>query len=316
VLPVSTVLHQQLTRLGLAADDIALLAGDTGSATTVVVGRGDGQILLVRTLPGNWNDGAERLAVDLNRTTQFVNQQYGLTLNRGIWLFGAGADNHAETIQRLTDLPVSASPVEAEPFYWATAAVKLGSAKHPNFLAAEQREAPQRRVFARAIAAITGTVVLLSLLATGAIIFWARQEGANLATLEKRVAALQSQCGQLREHNAELAAQEKVARLIVDEQNQPVPGWFVAYMSQALPTELMISKMHLKQVGELWQVQLEGNYHPVTALTGLPTTFTKSLAQLTDRLANGPFHLKLLPKDAAPNFVTSENHFTIEGVMR
>jgi len=28
----------------------------------------DGEILLARTLPGNWNDGAERMAMDLNRT--------------------------------------------------------------------------------------------------------------------------------------------------------------------------------------------------------------------------------------------------------
>ena len=50
-----------------------------------------GQILLARTLPGNWNQDAQRLAVDLNRTILFVNQQQGAALNQGVWLFGPGA---------------------------------------------------------------------------------------------------------------------------------------------------------------------------------------------------------------------------------
>src|ERR1043165_1494274 len=77
VLPASAVLHQQLTRLPADKEEVAMLAAETGGSPTVVIGRSDGRILLARTSPGNWNEGAERLALDLNRTILFVNQQYG-----------------------------------------------------------------------------------------------------------------------------------------------------------------------------------------------------------------------------------------------
>src|SRR5258705_6073031 len=78
VLPPSAVLHRQMTQLGLENEEVGHLAAVTGGFTTLVIGRGDGQILLARTLPGTWNEDAERLALDLNRTMLFVNQQYGV----------------------------------------------------------------------------------------------------------------------------------------------------------------------------------------------------------------------------------------------
>ena len=77
VVPVSAVLHHQLTQLPLEQEEAALLAAETGGSTTVVVGRNDGQLLLVRTLSNTWNESVEQLAVDLNRTILFFSQQYG-----------------------------------------------------------------------------------------------------------------------------------------------------------------------------------------------------------------------------------------------
>src|SRR5205823_11521057 len=99
VLPPSAVLHQQRRQLPLEKGEVALLAAETAGSTTVVIGGSDGQIFLARTLAGNWNDGAERLALDLNRTILFVQQQYGVTVNRGVWLFGTGAEEQCEAVQ-------------------------------------------------------------------------------------------------------------------------------------------------------------------------------------------------------------------------
>src|SRR2546423_13893349 len=100
VIPAAAVLHGQLTALPLEKEETALLAGDTAGSVTIVVGRRDGQIFLARTLPGNWNEGAERMALDLNRTVLFLNQQHGVTVDKGVWLFGRRTVDQLSALQR------------------------------------------------------------------------------------------------------------------------------------------------------------------------------------------------------------------------
>src|ERR1019366_9224193 len=117
-------LHRQLTQLPLEEKEVVVLAAETGGSTTVVIGRRDGQLLMVRTLPNTWNGSVERLAVDLNRTILFLSQQSGVTINEGVWLFGAGAREQAQALQGQMQLPVSVSPMEYQPSYWAVDALK------------------------------------------------------------------------------------------------------------------------------------------------------------------------------------------------
>jgi len=90
VIPASPILQRQLTTLPLEPNEVALLAAETGGATTVVVGRKDGQIYLGRTLSSTWNVHPDRVNVDLNRTVLYVKQQFGVLVG-SVWLFGAGA---------------------------------------------------------------------------------------------------------------------------------------------------------------------------------------------------------------------------------
>src|SRR5260221_1999812 len=147
IIPASAVVQHQLTQLGLEPDAILLFAADTAGSTTMVAGTGEGKIFLARTLSGNWTGEVERLAVDLNRTVLFVNQQYGVTINKGLWIFGQNADQKCEALQDVIPLPVEESPVEYDPFYWATQALKLRPETTPNLISREQRQAPQRRAF-------------------------------------------------------------------------------------------------------------------------------------------------------------------------
>src|SRR5438132_3936746 len=125
VIPAAAVLHSQLSELPLEKEETAVLAGDTAGSVTIVVGRRNGQIFLARTLPGNWNEGAERMAVDLNRTVLFLNQQHGVTVDKGVWLFGRRTVDQLSALQSQTQLPIKISPVQFNPFYWATESLKL-----------------------------------------------------------------------------------------------------------------------------------------------------------------------------------------------
>src|SRR6266436_1782901 len=50
VFPATAVLNHQLEELPVGADDVVLVAAETGGTTTVIIGRKDGQIYLGRTL--------------------------------------------------------------------------------------------------------------------------------------------------------------------------------------------------------------------------------------------------------------------------
>src|SRR5262249_8699812 len=153
---------------------------ETGGSTTLVIGRSDGQLLLARTLPGTWNDDPDRLALDLNRTILYSNQQYATMPVKGVWLFGAGAAEQCPAMQRQIQFPVSVSPVDSGPFYWPGESPKLSGESSPNFVSPELQKAPQRRVFATLVAAGTILAAAVGLGSAGYFLLQARQEMANV----------------------------------------------------------------------------------------------------------------------------------------
>ncbi len=307
VLPPSAVLHHQMAQLPLEKEEVALLAAETGGSTTVVIGRSDCQVLLARTLPGNWNEGAARLAVDLNRTILFVNQQYGAAINKGVWLFGPGAAEHLPEMQGHSQLPAKLSPVECGPFYWATEAIKLPPGQVPNFISVEMQKAPQRRVFGQVVGAGTAVIVLASLAASAFLNVQARQETANIRTLTTRVAELQVQHQELQKKNIELARKEQRVHLVLDNRPPPIPGWFLGYLSEALPADLVVTNLVTKREADFWKVQLTGTFQ-ATGKAPTPAALSNSVALFTSRLVNGPFHLRLPGSKAAADRAKDGSH--------
>ena len=345
VIPASAVLHNQLTVLPLENGEIVLLAGETGGSVTVVVGRRDGQIFLARTLPGNWNEGTERLAVDLSRTILFVNQQYSVTVDNGIWLFGRRAADQLATLQRQVQLPIKISPVQYDPFYWATESLKLNPARTPNLISLEEQQAPQRRVFAKVVAVSTAVVLFLSVVAALYSSLAARQERATIRALRSQLDRLQIQRQALKQRNDELSSKQKIIKLVVEERPPPVPIWFLAYLGQATPPELVVTNLSVRQTNDAWSVHLAGTFQVTNEITA--AAMSRSLAQLRSNLTGPPFHLRVLgetnaqeavsaPKpeaasSAIPDWVARvtgadsgkaeadrvvEDHFLIEGTMR
>ncbi|HLH52830.1 MAG TPA: hypothetical protein VKY92_04365, partial [Verrucomicrobiae bacterium] len=213
VIPPSAVLHQQFAHLGLERDEVGLIAAETGGSTTLAAGGSEGQILLARTLPGSWNEDPARLGVDLNRTALFISQQYSTPINRGLWLFGPGAEEKVELIQRHIQLPVDLSPVAEDPFYWATEVAKLRLDVSPNLVSRELREQPQRRVFATVIAVTTLLMILGSLLASSYFMAQARQEAGTAQTISLDVARLRATKTELETLDKELSRKKQVIHL-------------------------------------------------------------------------------------------------------
>lgn len=341
-MPATAVVHGQLTQLPLEKEEIALLAAETGGSTTVVVGRSDGQVLLARTLTGNWNNGLARLAVDLNRTILFVNQQYGVAVSN-VWLFGPGAKEQLQAMQGQMPVPVKLSPVEHHPLYWATEAVKLPAAFCPNFISREQQKAPQRRLLAKMAAAIAAVVVLVSLLVSAYLLVEARHERLLISELEAKAAELQVKHKELQQTQIELARKQDVVKLVIDNRPPPIPGWFLGYLSEAVPPDLVVTNLHVKREEDLWRVQLTGTMQ-TTVKQPTPAAMSNSVSLLASRLVNGPFHMRVWDgsedpkeKEAAAKAASggtlsswvaklatatpaakpkTEHQFVLEGVMR
>ncbi len=294
VLPPFGVLHQQIGALPYEKDKdgVEMLAAETGGSTTVVIARGDGDLLLARSLAGSWNDEIDRLAVDLNRTILYAGQQYGLTLKKCLWVFGKGAKEKAVEVQHALGIPVQVSPVDDTPFYWANEAVKLRPGGTPNFISAQLQKAPQRRIFAKVVAGGVILVLLASLGASGALALQARVERRISAGLSEQVALLQQQHKELQRRNTEFARKRKLVDLVVGNRAPAVPLWFLAYLAEAVPPELVVTNLVVKQETNAWRVHRAGIGQLGPKLTNAPVP-SDSIALLKQRLVTGPFHLQL-----------------------
>jgi hypothetical protein len=158
-----------LTQLGSKRTKSASVAAETGGTTTMVAGTGEGKVLMARTLSGNWNDEMERLAVDLNRTVLFVNQQYGVTINKGLGSSATGAEQKSDALQDLIPLPVDESPSSTNPFTGPPRPSNSGPKATPNLISREQRGAPKRRVFAGVVGFATVLVMGIALAAAASV---------------------------------------------------------------------------------------------------------------------------------------------------
>jgi hypothetical protein len=302
VVPVSAVLQRQVQQLPLGKNELGVVAAETGGTTTLIVGHADGRIILGRTLPGTWNDGAERLALDINRTILFVSQQQGLPLSKGIYIFGAGAGEQLDTLRRALQIPVELIPAAEGAFDWTTEALRLRPASTPNFISPELQKAPQRQVFAK----IVGAATIFAILASSALFvyasFQAHQEETYLKFLSARLTKLQLEHQDLTKRNTELGSKEELARLVVDERFPPVPAWFLGYLSEAVPSDLVVTNLQIQRQEQVWKVKLAGILQQPSRAEPGGTTLANAVAQLKLGLEGGPFHVRLAeePKDKPP----------------
>lgn len=301
VLPASAALQRQLPALSLQVSDVVMLAAETAGSTTLVICDGDGRLLLARTLQGTWNEDPAKLALDLNRTILFVNQQLNANVNRGLYLFGTGAAEQAPVIQRHIQLPVSVSPVAYEPFYWATESLKVRPETAPNFQSPQLQKAPQRRVFAQVVAIAATLLLAASIALTAYSIVQSRRERATLASFQQQMARLEGPQKEFAQLDVELMRKQQAVQLVLDRP-PPKPAWLLAYLGQVVPADLVVTNFSVKRENDYYRVRLAGTYQPVSVTPNAPPVAT-SIENLKAALAGSPFHMRILETDAAGKIV-------------
>ena len=292
VIPASAILQGQLTELPLESNEVALLAADTGGTTTVVIGRKDGQIYLGRTLSNSWNAHADRVNVDLNRTLLYVKQQFGVAVN-SVWLFGDDAQNQIDRIRTALRLPVKLSPVGPGPFYWNQEALEIPVGDTNNLISAEELEAPRRRLLLRVTGALVGLLALLALAAAGGVQYVVMDRGKQLLKLQSKVEQLQVRNAALQDREREFLQKKEFVKIVSDEKVPPVPGWFLGYLGDIVPEELLVSHVRLNREEDRWHVELGGTLQPTTNQAPAKV-LADAVATLKTNLAQGPFHVQFL----------------------
>ncbi len=321
LLPTTAVLSTQLKQLPLEKDELTLLVAETGSTTTVVIGRSDGRVCLGRVLRSRSSQQLDALALDLTRTIRFAEQESGLVVS-SVWLFGAGAQTHVPALQPLLHLPVKVSPVKWTPFYWAEQAAKLPEINDGNLVSLERRQAPQRR----RLLTMTGLILLILLvvsLATAGYCEFRRE--AERTTIRKENAdqvRLQEQKADWQRRLNEWEQKKELVRLVSDEKPPPVSTWFLGYLSEAVPSDLVLTELRVARTNQAWSVMLAGVAQPTTNASPA-VVFRQAFAALTNNLVTGSFHLNVkrsvMGDGAAPATAAGKgmkNTFLIEGVLR
>jgi hypothetical protein len=208
-----------------------------------------------------------------------------------VWLFGAGAQGRLPEMRSRLKLPVNPSPVEQTPLYWAEQAAKLAAEEDGDLVSLEAREAPQRR----RLLTVTGVLLLilfLASLATAGFTELLRRTG--LQTIEKLNAEIARQCQlrtEWRQRHAEVMRKKDLVRIVSEEKPPPVPGWLLGCLSEA-PDNLLLTELRVTRTNDLWSVRLAGVAQP-TANSPSAAVFQNAFADLTNRLATGPFHMKI-----------------------
>jgi hypothetical protein len=297
VFPLPAVLKGQLGELPLEKEEVALIAAESEGTTTFIIGRKDGEVFLGRSLTSNWHGNPDRVNVDLHRTILFVEQQFGVAVS-SIWLFGPGAAEHVSVMQPMVKVPVKISPVAYNSYYWIEQGLKLAAEDTNNLIGPELRKAPQRRLFLRATATLVACLMVVSILGSAFIEVLVRTQRNALEELKPQAAELQAERGEWREQYETLGKQQEWIRLVTERQAPPVPNWFLSYLGEVFPEELVLTQLDVKRVEELWSVQLRGTLQPLT--NAAPGALAKSVSALTNSLASGPFNLKILAAHQAP----------------
>jgi len=292
LLPTTAVLANQLKELPLEKDEVALLAAETGPSTTIVIGRRDGRVCLSRILRGGWSANADRVAVDISRTIGFAEQQSGLTVN-SVWLFGPNVQARLAEMQTLLRLTVKPSPVEHTPLYWCVQGAQLAAREDANLVSVAAQEAPQRW---RRLT-VTGAALLLFLFGAVGVAAYAerqcRSDRRIIASLDGEIARWQRTKSEWQARHAEAARKKELVRIVSEEEPLSVPAWFLGYLGEATPPDLLLTQLEIQRTNQAWAIRLAGTAQPTTN-DSPQTVFREALTTLGTNLAKGPFHLTLV----------------------
>ncbi len=257
----SEVLRAQLRFLPLRDDEITVVASAFGDTTTVLVARGDRMPLLVRTIEGTWKTDAGRVAVDLNRTLLYAQQQFGVTVS-GAWLSGADIGEQIPALGGFFEVPLKEGLAPAGEFSWAEEAIRLSGETPINLISREHREAPARRTVLRFSSYTAIALLTLSVGLSAFVHYHYLEEQKSILRLSQLEKELQARHRSLQGYFAELERKSHFLDVARPDLPDPIATWVLGSVSEALPPDLVLTNLTVLAETNQWRITLSGQVQP------------------------------------------------------
>jgi hypothetical protein len=293
LIPVTAVLQEHLGKLPRSPTDTVLVVADANGLTSLLVAQPNGQIVLGRAVAGGWAQQADRVALDIKRTSLFVTQQLNQAVN-SIWLFGPPSVDQMRRLQADLGTPVLPFPQELSPTVWAEAATRWPADRAPNLIPYEPEVAPRQNVVNRLVLTVAAGVAAVAIATVVLLETLARQEVKSLTRLKTQANELQTRHLELQRLTGDVVSRRQAIHELKDNRVAPVPAWFLGQIGEACPRSLLLTGSQIRREGTGWKFQLLGRLQPTqrtnTVEAGL---LAKSVKEFSLRLSTSPLRAKL-----------------------
>ncbi|MEE9335617.1 MAG: hypothetical protein V3U65_16115 [Granulosicoccaceae bacterium] len=256
--PLTEIISNYLPKLGIDEQEMVLVVALFSNRAEIVVGMGDGEALFVRELSfGTSSKFHERLALDINRTVRYAQQQTGKTISQA-WIIG---DRPNDILTSLGDTPkieIHLDEKSNDPIFWMNEAAHL-----PNSLSANFASALVQRNITRESIRRTGVWLTLLLLISAATL---------TASFNKKTTVAAATVGALTSENHHLGSQIDELDLMISMADQKrdrlanlqsnsfnMPGIFLLHLSKLTPTPLVLHDVEVISERTGWKVSIKGS---------------------------------------------------------
>jgi hypothetical protein len=317
ILPVSVPLQLILESLETPKDQPVLVTAETGSATTVLAARNDGQLLFSRTLLARWDADPARLGVEVNRSLLYAKQQFSAVIDK-VWLLGAASETARAEVQTRCGAGKEIAVRASAPVDWLQAVARL-SPRHPVNLVVGYLGRKRRHQFVRR-ALIAGCWLGLGLMTLDA---WSRsirwqEEQLRLTALAANEATLHETRASLEQRNATAEAHRAFIKQASEDRLPPVPGRLLAFLANALPADASLTDFTVKWDAATgsWSLRIDGQ------IDGDEETAREALSAFQRQLVKSPLRVRfndasraITPMPVVGTELPSAQRFNLEGVL-
>jgi hypothetical protein len=317
ILPVSVPLQLILESLETPKDQPVLIAAETGTATTVLAARNDGQLLFSRTLLARWDADPARLGVEVNRSLLYAKQQFSAVIER-IWLLGTASETARAEVQNRCGAGKEIVVRASAPVDWLQAVARL-SPRHPVNLVAGYLGRKRRHQFVRRalVAACWLSFGLIALDSWSRAARW-QEEQVRLTELSANEATLHERRSRLEQRNTTADTHRAFIKQASEDRLPPVAARLLAFISNALPGDASLTDFNVKweAAGGSWSFRIDGQ------IEGDEETARESLSAFQRLLVKSPLRVHfndatrvITPMPVAGTELPSAQRFNLEGML-
>lgn len=337
VVSPSAMFYPLIADLPMRETETALLVVEINGTTSLVAGRKDGELFLTRSLQCNWENEPDRVASQINRSTVFIRQQFGVDVSR-VHLIGKGAMAAAPAMQEKIDLPITTETPGISSSSWPLLVAGFPPRMSANLITREQQRAPQKRVENLVTAAAMSLLTAAALACTLGVEFRIFRAARKIHSLQPKLAELRITKADLDKSFQLLKDDAQLTGFIRSKPLPAIPAIFLSYLSSKIPSELILTRLQVSRADQFtaekgaappppgWTVRLEGTVSWQATAEDENTSVRQAYATLANELQDGPFKVlitdrtkQFVPQRHKPNWSTSSRdqseQFFIEGVI-